>query len=461
MSFVKDEAGVQTYARRLIHVHKKKMKAELGLLWCCFAVIAILFSQESSAQENTGQKPNIILIMADDLGYEALACNGNDTNKTPNLDALARGGMRFTHAYSTPLCTPTRVQLMTGKYNFRNYIGFGLLKPGEKTFGHLLKAEGYVTGITGKWQLFGNARQRKLAGGKGGSRPETAGFDQYCLWQIDELGSRYKDPLISTSQGNSTHKGKYGPDVFADFAVKFIESNKEKPFFLYYPMVLTHSPFQPTPDNPGFEAFDVSTKVNDPKYFGEMVGYMDKIVGKIVDKVREAGLSKRTLIIFIGDNGTDRKIVSVMNGQQIKGDKGAPTTHGTHVPMIAFWDSVIKPGQVNDNLIDFTDFVPTLMDIAASGVPADFHTDGLSFHKQLLSKKTKVRDWVYCSYDPRWGPRKATAWAHDKQWKLFEDGRFYNIEKDPLELKPIPDEALTSDSRKAKEKLAHALSQYK
>ena len=162
-----------------------------------------------------------------------------------------------------------------------------------------------------------------------------------------------------------------------------------------------------------------------------------------------------------GDNGTGKQVVSVMNGQQIKGDKGSPTTHGTHVPMIAYWDGVIKPGQLNDNLIDFTDFVPSLLAVAGSSVPEDFDTDGLSFHKQLLNKKTKVRDWVYCSYDPRWGPRKATTWAHDKRWKLFDDGRFYDMEKDPLESTPITDEKLTSQARKAKEKLAHALSQYK
>src|SRR5690606_34265483 len=118
-------------------------------------------------------------------------------NKTPNLDRMAQEGMRFTHAYSTPLCTPTRVQLMTGKYNFRNYIGFGLLDKKEKTFADLLKAEGYVTGITGKWQLLGNEKQRALAGGKIGSTPEEAGFDQYCLWQVGKLGSRYKDVLIT------------------------------------------------------------------------------------------------------------------------------------------------------------------------------------------------------------------------------------------------------------------------
>lgn len=429
-------------------------------LWGAFVLILVIVSQSAIAQDTSQRKPNIILIMADDLGYEALACNGNDLNKTPNLDLLAGQGMRFTHAYSTPLCTPTRVQLMTGKYNFRNYIGFGLLKPGEKTFGDLLRAEGYVTGIAGKWQLFGYEKQWQLAGGKKGSRPEDAGFDEYCLWQIDQLGSRFKDPLISTSKGTTKHTGQYGPDVMADFALNFIESNSDTPFFLYYPMVLTHDPFQPTPDNPGFEDFDATTGLNDPKYFGEMVGYMDKIVGRIVAKLREVGVSENTLIIFIGDNGTHKRVVSSFNGEEIRGDKGQPTTYGTHVPMIAYWEGTIKPGQVNDNLIDFTDFLPTFMDVAGSKVPGDFHTDGLSFLSQLVNKKGNVRDWVYCSYDPNWGGREAATWAHDRRWKLYGDDRFYDIQNDPLELSPIDDETMTSRARKARKALKKAISEY-
>lgn len=451
------------------NVWHRKISVDTGERWpgggaltrCyCLAAIFILASQFVVAQDPGKQKPNIILIMADDLGYEALACNGNDVNKTPNLDALAHRGMRFTYAYATPLCTPTRVQLMTGKYNFRNYIGFGLLKPGEKTFGDLMRAEGYVTGITGKWQLLGNEKQRKLAGGKVGSRPEDVGFDNYCLWQIDHLGSRYKDALVTTSEGTTKHTGKYGPDIFADFALHFIESNRDKPFFLYYPMVLTHDPFQHTPDNADFKNFDVTSGLNDPQYFGEMVGYMDKIVGKIVDKVREVGVSENTLIIFIGDNGTHPTVVSSLDGKMVRGDKGSPTTYGTHVPMIASWDGVIKAGQVNDNLIDFTDFVPTLMDVAGAALPAGFHTDGVSFYKQLLNKKTNVRRWVYCAYDPHWGNREAAAWAHDRKWKLYGDGRFYDIANDPLETHPIEDEALTSDARKTKNVLSKVHRRY-
>ena len=125
------------------------------------------------------EKPNVILIMADDLGYETLGAYGGTSYLTPNLDRLAEQGMRFDHCFATPLCTPSRVQIMTGKYNNRNYIGFGLLDPSEKTFGHYMQEAGYKTYIAGKWQLLGNQHQQKLAGNKIGTTPEKAGFDDY------------------------------------------------------------------------------------------------------------------------------------------------------------------------------------------------------------------------------------------------------------------------------------------
>lgn len=431
----------------------------LPLHWC-FTAIALIAMQFVFAQDHKG-RPNIILIMADDLGYETLACNGNDVNRTPNLDRLAAKGMRFTSAYSTPLCTPTRVQMMTGKYNFRNYVGFGLLKHGEKTFAHLLKNEGYATGIAGKWQLLGNEKQRKLAGGKIGSRPEEAGFDKYCLWQIDSLGSRFKDPLIVTNGESKTYHEKYGPDIFADFALRFIEQNRDSSFFLYYPMVLTHDPFQYTPNTPGFKDFDVTTDLNDPEYFKDMVEYMDMIVGRIVDKVHESGLSKNTIILFTGDNGTHRSVVSSFQGKPFRGDKGQTTKFGTHVPLIAYWDGIIENGRVNDNLVDFTDFLPTIMDAVNAKVPRDFHTDGLSFYKQLLNKKVKAREWVYCAYDPNWGGRKAATWAHNHKWKLYGDDRLYDLENDPEENNPLSGQQLNAAAKKAKKALATALEKYK
>ena len=427
----------------------------------CFLICQLCIgNMVAKAQKNTKHdKPNIIFILADDLGYETLEANGGSSYKTPHVDQLAQSGMRFTNCNATPLCTPSRVQLMTGKYNFRNYKGFGILDPSDITFGNLLKQAGYVTGITGKWQLLGSQHQQDLAGQKG-TYPQKAGFDKYFVWQVETPNSpapRYKNPVIYTSEGNKSFPGKYGPDLFADYAKKFIEQNRDTTFFLYYPMVLTHDPFQPTPDNNNFVTAEPKN-TSDTAYFRYMVEYMDKKVGEIINKVKEEGLSRKTLIIFSGDNGTSTKIVSILNGKKVRGAKGFPTVYGTHVPLIAYWDGVIKPGQLNNNLIDFTDFIPTFLETAGEKIPSDFHTDGTSFYKQLLNKKNaKKRDWVFCSYAPNWGSFKPYTWIQDKQWKLYKTGEFFNLQKDPDEKDPIQEAKLTAREKTDKEKLKKAM----
>ncbi len=401
--------------------------------------------------------PNIILIMADDLGYETLSVNGSTSYQTPNLDALAETGMRFTHAYSTPLCTPTRVQLMTGKYNFRNYIGFGLLDPAERTFGHLLQDAGYRTAVVGKWQLYGNTFQRELAG-RGGTVPEDAGFDEYSLWQVKDRGYRFKAPTLAISgQPLQTFPDDYGPDAFARYIEGFLERHQEQPFFVYYPMVLTHDPFVPSPDHPDYAALDPAAGINDTLYFADNVAYMDKVIGRIVSQLDRLGLRENTLLLFTGDNGTDRDVTSQFNGKPFPGNKGYPTAAGTHVPMIANWPGTIAPGQVNDNLIDFTDVLPTLMDAAQRDVPDDFFTDGLSFYRQLLGEADTTRAWIFCHYAPSWGRFTHRRYVQDRDWKLYEDGSFFHVSEDPEEQQALPDEALTEDVRQLKQRFRAVL----
>ncbi|MBY0325475.1 MAG: sulfatase-like hydrolase/transferase, partial [Gemmataceae bacterium] len=195
----------------------------LGLIaWCC---PASLIGAEA--------KPNLILIMADDLGYETIGANGGTSYKTPNLDKLASTGARFTHCYVQPLCTPTRVQLMTGLYNIRNYINFGNMNPKAVTFANHLKPAGYATCITGKWQL-----------GHDLELPKKFGFDEYCLWQHTRRPPRYANPGLEINGVEKNYSnGEYGPDLVNDYAIDFIKRSKASPFFLYYPMMLTHSPY--------------------------------------------------------------------------------------------------------------------------------------------------------------------------------------------------------------------------
>ena len=399
-----------------------------GILLIFLLIVVNGFAQNKSTNPN---KPNIILIMADDLGYEALGAYGNEGYSTPHLDRLAKEGMRFDQCYSTPLCTPSRVQIMTGKYNFRNYIGFGLLDPNEETFAHHLSRAGYKNLVAGKWQLLGNKHQQALAGGKIGTLPEQAGFHDYCLWQVDALGSRYKDPTLSIKDDGGVAKKYqgYGPDIFVDYIDGFIEENKQSPFFIYYPMALTHDPFVPTPDDVEYNTLN---KGNDPKYFKSMVAYMDKLVGRIVEKLDIEGVRENTLILFIGDNGTDKKVTSIQNGKQVKGKKGDTTDAGTHVPFIANWKGTIAKGTINNNLIDFTDFLPTLLQTANISME-HIETDGIGFYPQLIGKTSATRDWVFCHYAPNWGTFKNKRYVHDKKWKLYENGEFYNILKDKQE----------------------------
>jgi len=419
------------------------MKHYLIILCLSFLSLQGLIAQE---------KPNIILIMADDLGYEALAAYGNDFNKTPHLDAMIAKGMKFENSHSMPLCTPSRVQLMTGKYNFRNYLGFGILDPQATTFGHLLKAQGYATCIVGKWQLFGNAKQRELAGGQGGSLPFEAGFDHYRLWQVTEVGSRYKDPLLDTREtGIEMYKGKYGPDLFVDYLESFMEKNTANPFFAYFPMVLTHDPFEPIPNSTAFQAYDPKTRLNDPVLFPDMVAYMDHLIGRIIKKVTDLGIADNTLILFIGDNGTDRDVTSTVNGKLLQGNKGYTNDLGTHVPMIAYWPGKIKAGSINQNLIDFTDFVPTLLEVSGAETKNNkVFTDGISFYPQLMGDENpkNKREWIFCHYAPNWGKFPPKTFIHNTDLKLYKNGEIYRLKEDLYEKHPVEKSDLDKKSQK-------------
>jgi len=398
-----------------------------------------------AATLKSSRKPNIVLIMADDIGYECFGCYGSESYKTPVLDGLARTGMRFEHCYSQPLCTPSRVKIMTGQYNFRNYVNFGVLDPKQKTFGHLLRDCGYATCVVGKWQLYGSVNQSTEIRGTG-SLPQQAGFDEHCLWQITDRGPRYKDPvMVQNGKTLGDLKGKYGPDVSCDYALDFIEQHKAGPFLLYFPMALVHSPFVPTPDS---EDWDKPKHKNNTKYFADMVAYMDKIVGRIVGKLDKLGLRKNTLVLFTGDNGTARNIRSKIADRVIRGGKGLTTDGGTHVPLIANQPGVVPAGKFCGDLVDFSDFVSTFAEAAGTEVPENMKVDGRSFLPQLRGEKRNPREWIFCHYDPRWGNRGKRRFVRDKRWKLYDNGDLYDVPADKLEQNPNPPGGPAAEARK-------------
>ena len=307
--------------------------------------------------------------MADDLGYESIGAYGGISYKTPVLDGMAREGIRFNHCYSTPLCTPSRVKIMTGRYGFRNYSGFGKLDVGEVTFGNVPQEAGYVTTVAGKWQL----RDGDQFSENDVTQPYKCGFDEYCLWKLTSRGgSRYSNPTYyRNGVFYPNQQGQYGPDVYTDFILDFMERNKDRPFFVYFPMCLTHFPFESTPDSHG--------SGRGREYFGDMVEYMDKLIGRIVWKLDELGIRENTILMFTADNGSHTRISSEMNdGSTIDGGKEYPEDRGTRVPLIVQWKGVSDRGLVADDLIDFTDFFPTLAQAAGAPLPEGVIIEGMS-----------------------------------------------------------------------------------
>ncbi len=426
----------------------KSFLAFLGL------VCQINYALQAQQTKHTTAMPNIILVMADDMGYECVGSNGNVEYATRHLDAMAAGGIRFTNCYSQPLCTPSRVKIMTGKHNYRNYEKFGYLNPNQTTFGNLLKQAGYATCISGKWQLNGIGNYPDSGDL---SRPNHFGFDEYCLWQLNHRprnGERYTHPLI-TQNGKDLPRDpeSYGPDIFSDYVCDFIKRNADRPFFIYYPMVLTHDPFVPTPESPAY-ADAGRRNERDTAYFADMVAYTDKIMQKIDDALAANGVRDNTILIFTADNGTHRPIISSTINGDITGGKGKTINTGNHVPLIVKWPTAIRKGRVYEGMIDFSDFLPTFAE--AAGIdPSSYITDGTSFYTLLEGKSFRPKKEVFIHYTPRAGGFQHNRWVLNSEYKLYRDGRFYNTRVDPDEKQSLP--ASSGKEKRIKKKLEKVL----
>lgn len=364
-----------------------------------------------------GSPKNIILILLDDYGYEIPGCNGG-AYETPNIDALSNSGMRFTQCHSSPLCSPSRVALLTGQYNFRNYKQWGRLEPSSKTIANMFDDAGYKTALYGKWQLSG-----------ANEGIHNFGFDQYCAWNATGMGSdkgtRYKDPLVYAKGKETMLTDRYGEDVFTDSVLQFIHDNKDGKFFIYYAMVNTHFPFSPTPDDQGYHNWPGGQK-SDTAYFPSMVKYADEKIGEIITEIKALGLDSNTIVIVTGDNGTAKRIKL----NRADGGKGQCNEVGTHVPLVA-WGAGISHG-TDSSLICFQDFFPTLAAMARIILPASYTTiDGVSFYN-----RTAKRDWIYNYYNPLESKNKiVTEWVQDYNYRLtYLKGRYtlYSLPADTV-----------------------------
>lgn len=416
----------------------------------------LAIGQGGKQSPGTRKHPNIVLIMADDVGCDAIGCYGGTSYPTKNIDRLADQGMRFTHCYSMPACHPTRTCLLTGRYPRRLHNPKWGSFPREEeqhTFAQIAKNAGYATAVAGKWQL--SLLSQDL------QQPHRMGFDKYSLFGWHE-GPRYHQPLIfEDGRKRSDVQGKYGPDVYCDVLIDFIKHNRERQFLAYFPMALCHDVTddlkQPVPYGPHgrYESF------------AEMMVEMDRVFGRLMAALNELSLRENTLILFTGDNGTPARsishfedgkyirddVFSEYNGKRVQGGKTQLTNGGTNVPLIAAWQGVIQPGQVVDDLVDFSDFLPTITELVGVKLPAGVTLDGQSFAGRLTHNKPAPRQWAYAE---RPGNK---YWVRTQSWKLYNNGSFYNMATDEFEQQRLDTKNLPTTAAKAHKQLNQALQQ--
>lgn len=406
------------------------------------------------------QKPNIIFYFADDMGVECFGAYGGVSYETPNIDRMAEEGIMYTNMHSMPLSTPSRVQVMTGRYNYKNYVNFGYINSDENTFAHLAQNAGYNTAIVGKWQL---GRSRSMIG--------QLGFDEFCLTQLlmykefHPTTTGFHTDRYANSYADNNGKFElslYGPEAYQDYAFDFIDRSvaEGKPFMLYYPTPLVHTPHLPTPDSECWDVDYPSRFVDHTRNFPDMVAYTDKQVGQIIDKLKRDGLWDNTIFIFGTDNGTAQRITSELkDGTLVQGGKSHTTDFGTHVPLIITWGDKIDPGQVSERLVDLVDLMPTFADAMGVTIPAEWDADGISLYPELIGEEPLERDYLICHFDPLWPslPMAGSRHARTVRYKLYYDGRFYDTQEDKYEQSPISEGEGSAEAEQARTFLAGKL----
>ncbi len=427
---------------------EKPLPSRRSFLQAAGAAALPLAAGLAAGERPPTEKPNILFIMADDLGPEWLSCYGSEEVKTPNLDKLAAGGIRFDHSvYSMPKCTPTRVSLLTGQYPFRtgwiNHwdvprwgAGCHFDPKHYTTFARILKSAGYATAAAGKWQINDFRLQPNIM--------RRHGFDEWCMWTGFETrnppsANRYWDPYINTPEGSTTRKGRFGTDVFVEFLVEFMRRHRHEPMLLYFPMCLPHGPLTTTPLEP-------DVKDREGRYKA-MIRYIDHAVGRLVAALEELGLRERTIVFFTSDNGSGGNIVGRMKGRVIRGGKGKLTESGACAPFIVNCPGLVPAGLVTNALSDFTDMLPTFAELAGAPLPEALVLDGHSIAKFILGKaKDTPREWIMAMGGgvarlTTQGVRPVADFndrvVRDKRWKLWIVGgrstRLHDLTRDPDE----------------------------
>ena len=372
------------------------------------------------------RKPNILLIVTDDQGWPELGVHGNPVLETPNLDRLAREGVRFSRFYCSPVCTPTRAALMTGRYPQRTgaidtYMGRDTMAADEVTIAQVLKSAGYRTGQFGKWHLGRYARYH----------PQSRGFDDYFgFWQYGFINRYFDSDELFEGRTPVTTAG-YVTDVLTDHAIRFVEANRERPFFLYVPYNAPHSPNQ-APDALIAKYLRKGVTLNDAQIYG-MIDAVDRNVGRLLESLERNAVGENTLVVFMTDNG----FVSNHYTAGLRGKKGTVFEGGIRVPFIARWPGRIPAGRVVDVPAQHIDLFPTFCEMAGASLPPGRKLDGLSIwpllrdaagpapHRYLFHQWTRVR------------PEPNQNWAvHEGSLKLA-NGMLFDLAADPGETRDV------------------------
>jgi arylsulfatase A len=402
--------------------------------------LILLFAAARPAATAEPSKPNIIFVLADDLGIDGVSCYGADKHQTPHIDALAESGIRFRTCYASPLCGPSRCLLMTGRYAFHTggltneswrAGGPGAKSADEYPMARLLKQAGYATGQAGKWRQVGEA-------------PSDWGFDEY-LTDNTANGWYWETRYNKNGQVLKLPEGTYGPDVIQDFTFDFLRRHKDKPFFFYYAMHLVHKPTLRTPDT-------VQGTKNIDKLYDDNIRYMDKQLGALVAELEKLGLRQNTLVIFSGDNGTAAGYPAPVQGRMVNGWKGSMLEGGSRVPFIASWPAVTPKGKVLDDIVSFADPWSTFAELAGVRPPAGFKTDGQSFAAQLRGEAGTPRALAFVQLGAHW-------YVREPGFKLNEAGKLFDMADAPFVEKPIDPTGDTEQSKAARQRLSAALAE--
>lgn len=422
-----------------------------GMILACF-----MFCCFTGSHALSDRPPNIVFIVADDLGWSDLTCYGSDFHQTPHIDALAAEGMRFTSAYASPNCAPTRACLMSGQYSPRH--GIYTVSSGERgpqqrfqfkpvqnetvlsldipTWAERVREAGYFTAHVGKWHL-GNPPTHG---------PQQQGFDVniggYHLGRPrGGYFSPYRNPALEDGPD-----GEYLTDRLVDETLNLIRAHRQKPFFIYLPHYAPHTPIQAKEEDIAYFANRPVGEHHRNVRYAAMIRSVDQGVGRIMALLKELNLDDHTIVIFYSDNGHNGR---ASNSHLLRGAKGMLYEGGVRVPLIVRWPGVVQPGSVCDEPVQHVDFYPTFLEITGAQ-PAPSHVlDGLSMLPLLQSagQARLERDAIFWHFPGYLGGRLSPATAmRARDWKLiefFEDGgtlELYNLAQDIGEQRNLADQ---------------------